>query len=102
MFSPSNMISPAVGSMSRVRQRTSVDLPDPDRPITTNTSPGATSKVVSRTAAVQPVLASSSRRDSAVSAASVGTRSALGPNTFHRSRTEITGSADVVTGRPLS
>ena len=33
--------SPAVGSISRVRQRTSVDLPEPDRPMTTKTSPGA-------------------------------------------------------------
>ena len=44
MSSPSSRTSPAVGSMSRVRQRISVDLPEPDRPITTNTSPGRTSK----------------------------------------------------------
>src|SRR3954465_14298751 len=102
MFSPSNNTSPAVGSMSRVRQRTSVDLPEPDNPITTNTSPGATSKLTSRTAAVQPVLDIRSRRDSAVRSASAGTRSAFGPNTFHNSRTEISGSADVVTCRPPS
>ena len=41
---PRRRPAPAVGSISRVRQRTSVDLPEPDRPMTTNTSPGATSK----------------------------------------------------------
>ena len=43
MSSPSSRTSPAVGSISRVRQRTSVDLPLPDRPMTTKTSPGRTS-----------------------------------------------------------
>ena len=61
MSSPSNVTAPEVGSISRVRQRTSVDLPEPDRPITTNISPGATSKLTSRTAAVQPVRSISSR-----------------------------------------
>jgi len=42
--------------------RTSVDLPDPDKPMTTNTSPGATSKETSRTAIVLPVLARNSVR----------------------------------------
>ena len=42
----------AVGSISRVRQRTSVDLPLPDRPMTTKTSPGRTSNETSRTAIV--------------------------------------------------
>ena len=36
---PSRKTLPRVGSMSRFSMRTSVDLPDPDRPITTNTSP---------------------------------------------------------------
>ncbi len=79
MSSPSNMSCPAVGSISRVRQRTSVDLPEPDRPITTNISPGATSKLTSRTAAVQPVRSSSSRRLSAHSSGEPGTVSAFGP-----------------------
>ena len=42
--------------MSRVRQRTSVDLPLPERPMTTKTSPGRTSNETSRTAIVEPVL----------------------------------------------
>ena len=37
--SPLNRISPAVGSTSRDRQRTSVDLPEPDRPMMTKISP---------------------------------------------------------------
>ena len=49
-------------------QRTSVDLPEPDRPITTNTSPSGTSKLTSRTAATQPVRASSSARGRSASA----------------------------------
>ena len=47
MSSPSSSTVPPVGSMSRVSSRTSVDLPDPERPMTTNTSPGATSKETS-------------------------------------------------------
>ncbi len=47
--------------------RTSVDLPDPDSPITTKTSPFATSNETSRTAATHPVLASNSARESSAS-----------------------------------
>ena len=92
---------PEVGSTSRVRQRTSVDLPEPDSPMTTKTSPGATSKLTSRTAAVQPRCSISSRRDSAQAAASLRHRRRLGPKTFHRSRTEIAGSCDRRRRRPL-
>ena len=38
-FSPSMTISPPVGSIKRVRQRTIVDLPLPERPMMTNVSP---------------------------------------------------------------
>jgi hypothetical protein len=92
MSSPSNSSRPEVGSISRVRQRTSVDFPEPDSPITTNISPGATSKVTSRTAAVHPVRSSSSRLLNAHSSGLAGTASAWGPKTFQRSRTAITGS----------
>ena len=47
---PSNRISPPVGSMSRERQRTSVDFPEPLRPMMTRISPGNTSRVASLTA----------------------------------------------------
>ena len=57
MSSPSRSTSPSVGSISRVRQRTSVDLPLPDRPMTTKTSPGLTSNETSRTAIVPPCAA---------------------------------------------
>ena len=59
---------PAVGSISRVSIRTSVDLPEPDRPITTKTSPGATSKETSLTAITQPVFSWRSLRDRSASA----------------------------------
>ena len=65
--SPSMTTSPAVGSISRVRQRTSVDLPEPDRPITTKTSPGATSKDTSFTPTTQPVFSFRSARDRSAS-----------------------------------
>ncbi len=87
---------PAVGSISRVRQRTSVDLPEPDRPMTTKTSPLRTSKETSRTAAVQPVRERSSAASRAASSGSAGTRSALGPKTFHRPSTEKTGAPSAV------
>ncbi len=47
---PSKAISPAEGSTSRDRQRISVDLPDPDRPMMTKHSPVATSSEASITA----------------------------------------------------
>jgi hypothetical protein len=50
--SPSISTVPAVGSSSRLMHRTSVDFPLPDRPITTNVSPGRTSNDTSRTAAM--------------------------------------------------
>ena len=76
--SPSTRILPAVGSWMRLSMRTSVDLPDPDSPMTTKTSPWPTSKQMSRTAATHPVFASSSARGR--SASGVPTmRSALGP-----------------------
>ena len=73
---PSSSTWPAVGSISRVRHRTRVDLPEPDRPMTTNTSPRATSKLMSRTAVTQPVC---SRISGPVSAAIAGIgRDAIG------------------------
>src|SRR5688500_4641643 len=92
MSSPSTRISPAVGSMRRVRQRTSVDLPLPERPITTKTSPGLTSKDTSRTATVEPCL----RRSSALDRSAAGvpmSRCSAGPKTFQRPLTEIPAAA---------
>ena len=90
MSSPSMITCPAVGSMSRLMQRTRVDFPEPERPITTNTLPSGTSKLTSRTAATQPVRASNSARGRSASAEPT-TRSACGPNTFHTPRHEIVG-----------
>ena len=83
MSSPSRRTSPAVGSMRRVMQRTSVDLPLPDRPMTTKTSPGQTSKETSRRAIIEPVLPRSSSRDRSASGVPMILCSA-GPKTFHR------------------
>ena len=65
--------------------RTSVDLPEPDRPMTTNTSPGQMSMLTSRTATVQPVLSRSSRRDRSASGVPM-IRSACEPKIFHTPR----------------
>ena len=78
MSSPSIRTCPAVGSWIRLIIRTSVDLPEPERPITTNTSPGATSKEMSRTAATHPVFSSSSARGRSASGVPT-TLSAFGP-----------------------
>ena len=45
MFSPSTRTSPPVGSSSRLQQRSSVDLPEPDGPMTNTSSRGATGEV---------------------------------------------------------
>ena len=58
---------PALGSISRISVRTRVDLPEPDRPMTTNTSPGWMSIETSRTATTQPVFSRSSARESSAS-----------------------------------
>ena len=44
------MTSPADGSIRRARQRTSVDLPEPESPMMTKISPRETSSVASATA----------------------------------------------------
>ena len=45
---PSSVIEPLLGSSSTARQRSSVDLPEPDGPMITFTSPGPTSNVTPR------------------------------------------------------
>lgn len=91
MSSPCRRICPAVGSTSRVRHRMSVDLPEPDNPMTTNTSPGRTSNETSRTAATHPVLAiSSPPRRSASGRPMIFP--ARGPKIFHSPLTAKTGS----------
>ncbi len=82
---------PEVGSISRVRQRTSVDLPEPDRPITTNTSPGATSNDTSLTPTTQPVFSFRSARESSASGVP-RTLSQLRPKIFQRFLTERAAS----------
>ena len=57
---PSMRISPSVGSISRLRWRISVDLPEPDRPITTKVSPRSTEIETSSRASTFLVFARSS------------------------------------------
>ena len=85
------MIWPDVGSISRVRQRTRVDLPEPERPMITKTSPGATSKETSLTPTTQPVFSLRSARDSSASGVP-RTLSELRPKIFQRFFTERAAS----------
>src|SRR5439155_26613761 len=87
---PSISISPAVGSISRMSVRTSVDFPEPERPITTKTSCGQTSKETLRTAATQPVFSRSSRRGSSASGVPM-TFPALAPKIFQTPSARISG-----------
>ena len=87
MSTPPSCTDPLVGSMRRVSRRTRVDLPDPDRPITTNTSPGATSNETSFTPTTLPVFSLSSARESSASGVPM-TRSERGPKIFQRLSTD--------------
>ena len=60
-----------------------MDLPEPDRPITTNTSPQPTSKLTSRTATAHPVFFLMSCTLSLSMLSSHATSEALVPKTFH-------------------
>ena len=53
-FCPSNSTLPVVDSINLERQRTSVDLPEPDNPMMTKISPSSISTVASHTAAMSP------------------------------------------------
>ena len=87
---PAISICPAVGSISRIRVRTRVDLPEPDRPMTTNTSPGQTSIETSRTATTQSVFSRSSPRGRYASGEPTR-RSGCGPKTFQIPEARMTG-----------
>ena len=58
MFWPSTSISPSLGSISRLRWRTRVDLPEPDKPMMTNTSPAGMVSEIWFNPTEQPVAAS--------------------------------------------
>ncbi len=47
MFSPLKLISPLVGSSSKFKHLSKVDLPEPEEPIMVTTSPGVTSSEIS-------------------------------------------------------
>src|SRR4029453_7217598 len=86
MSSPSSSTAPEVGSISRGKHRPRVDLPDPDRAMTTKTPPCAQSNNTSFTAATQPVSAISSARGSDACGVPA-ILSARGPKIFHSSWT---------------
>ena len=86
--SPLNKTEPAVGSINLVKHLTNVDLPEPDNPITTKTSPGATSKETFFTAAVLPVFSLNSERERSASD-ELTIFSGLSPKTFHKFLTEM-------------
>ena len=96
-------MAPWVGSMRRSRQRTRVDLPEPERPMTTKTSPSWTSKLTSRIATTWPVRSRISRLSAAATHSSLRRESAWGPKIFHRPRTDIRTSffSAVATVTPL-
>ena len=97
MSIPLRVTVPLVGSMSRVSNRTRVDLPEPDRPITTKTSPGATSKETSLTPTTLPVLVFRSARESSASGVPM-ILSARGPKIFQSPSTD---RAAVMAAPPL-
>src|SRR5680860_362562 len=84
---------PAVGSIRRFRQRTRVDLPLPDRPMTTKVSPRSMSSETSCSPTVWPVC---SRISSLVlSFCSSGRMvSGSGPNTLLRLRISMNAISD--------
>ncbi len=55
MSRPPSRMLPAVGSMRRLMSRISVDLPEPERPMSTKISPSRTEKLASRTPTTLPV-----------------------------------------------
>ena len=54
MSRPSKRISPSVQSMSLFTQRSSVDFPAPELPMTATSSPGATFRLTSESARPRP------------------------------------------------
>jgi hypothetical protein len=54
MFIPFQMISPDVGSIKRLMQRSRVDFPDPLKPIMARNSPGSTVKLTLSSARMSP------------------------------------------------
>ncbi len=98
--SPLNRISPAVGSISRDRQRTSVDLPEPDRPMMTKISPSRTARTTSRTRRRSAPL--SPRRLPSPRFAAPESARPPGPNSFQTERqASFTGRSVVAAGMRL-
>src|SRR5690606_34768386 len=92
MFSPSTVIRPRVGRLSRLRQRIRVDFPLPDNPMITKISPRFTSKETSRTPTVWPAFFKISSFD-APSSSRCSTDSGRGPKTLVTFSTMISAMA---------
>ncbi|SAL01612.1 hypothetical protein AWB81_06079 [Caballeronia arationis] len=83
MSRPSRITCPDVGSMSRLRRRTSVDFPEPESPMMTKISPALTARLTSSTATMLPVCAKISLRPRPCFRSSAA-RSGLAPKIFER------------------
>jgi len=83
---------PAVGSTSRLTRRINVDLPEPDRPISTKISPSRTSNDTSCRPTTCPVRLNTS---SFVAPAAIMSSACYGllPNTLHRPSTTTLGAS---------
>ena len=91
---PSNRISPAVGSTSRDRQRTSVDLPEPDSPMMTKISPSRTVEVGRRAPRRRGPPRGSSTESRVRASGRAAVSAACGPNSFQTPRqASLTGFA---------
>src|SRR5690606_28279288 len=85
---PSTRMWPALGSISRLKWRISVDLPEPDSPMMTKMLPSSMDRLMSRRPSVWPLLASSSSLLTPLRASS-SQRSGCEPNILYILRTSI-------------
>src|SRR3954468_8337486 len=99
MSRPSKRTSPstrAPGTVScmRFRQRSSVDLPQPDGPMIAVTCPARTPNATSRTTRDPPKYASSAATSSADTASSVAAESEAGPGDVSRGEADDENEAE--------
>lgn len=87
---PSISTLPAVGSTRRLIKRISVDLPEPERPMSTKISPSLTSKETLCTPTICPVRAKTSSFVAPPASMSIACLGLL-PNTLHSPSTTTFG-----------
>ena len=91
---------PRAGRFKRFTARSSVDFPEPDRPISTQISPGATASVAPATPTTWPVSARISSRVRPASR-SGNTFFGVGPNTMSTASNETAGVAPGAVTAPV-